>query len=183
MLEHRKRAPDNRRGDDAIENGNSALKPNHFPIVRRRREKVEGPNQTKGQGKQPDRDPDTEAGANQFTALSHLQRERDCGQSADQATDEEGRINSSEQHTTPEAAEDGGEKTMGPAEQDADYERGKGIGNKERPGFGTEKPDGASTGERQDELRCCELNKNNSEDEKQARAAPEDLGLIDPELR
>ena len=86
ILKHRQYTANYCCRNDAIADGESALQSDHSPVVCRRVKPIDRPDQTKRERQQPDREPDTETGANQFAAPSHLQCQRDCSESADQTS-------------------------------------------------------------------------------------------------
>ena len=64
MFKHRQRAADDCCGNDSIADGESALQPDHSPIVSHREKPVDWSDQTKCQRQQPNGEPNTHASAN-----------------------------------------------------------------------------------------------------------------------
>ena len=182
MLEDRQSAAHDHGRDDSVADGKSALHADHAPIVRHRRKEIDRADEPKGERQQPNGEPDAEAGANQFAAPPHLQGEIDGGESADQATDQERRIDRSEKDAAPETDEDGGVKSVIAPQQNAEDQRRERIGRDQHAHFRFQKPERAAVAKHQQELGRRELDQNDSENEQDARVLRKCLGLIDPQL-
>ena len=102
LFEHRQRAANQSSSQDSIADGKRALQSDHPPIVGDRRKESNWPNQTKRQRQQPNGKPNSDACADQFAAPSHLQCERDCGESADQTGYQKRGVNWTKQNAAPE---------------------------------------------------------------------------------
>src|SRR6266498_802431 len=128
MFEHRQCAANQSSSQDSVADGKRALQSDHPPVVGDRRKKSNWPNQTKRQRQQPNGNPDSDACPEQFAAPSHLQRERDCGKSADQTGYQKRGVNRTIQDAAPETNKKRGVKAMLATQQNAECERRKGIG-------------------------------------------------------
>ena len=82
-------------------------------------ETIDRADQAERQRQQPDGESDSETRADQFAAASHLQCERDRGESADQTGHQQRRVDFSKQHATPQTDKNCGEETMMATEQHA----------------------------------------------------------------
>src|SRR6266496_5442944 len=112
MFEHGQRAANQSSSQDSIADGKRALQPDHPPVVGDRRKESNWPNETKRQRQQPNGQPYPDACADQFAAPSHLQRERDCGKSADQTGYQKRGVNRTKQDAAPETNKKRGVKTV-----------------------------------------------------------------------
>src|SRR5436190_19737915 len=119
-LQHRQNTAHNRRCDNSVADGKSALQSNHSPIVRRGREKTNWTNVTKGEGQNPNCDADTQPGANELAAATDLQRQINSSESADHSGNEQRRVNFSKENTAPKTDENGRVETVVAAEQDTE---------------------------------------------------------------
>src|SRR5262249_53891300 len=84
ILKHRQRTAYYGPCDDSIADGERALHSEHAPVISRRIKPVNWPNRTERERQKPDCQANTKSSVDQFTAPSHLERERDSRKSADQ---------------------------------------------------------------------------------------------------
>ena len=107
-FEHRDNAADDRGGNNPVADRKSALQSDHRPIICRGRKEIDRADETEGERQNPNRDADTQPGADQFATATHLQRQVNSGESTDHSGDEQRRINFSKKNAAPETDENRG---------------------------------------------------------------------------
>ena len=107
LLQDRQRAADEHRGHDSVADGECTLQTDHTPIVCHGRKEIDWPNEPEGEREQPNGQTNAKTGADEPAATAHLEREINSGESADQTTNEQGRVDRPKENAAPKANENG----------------------------------------------------------------------------
>ena len=85
VLEDWQRAADDHGRDNSVTESKRALHAEHRPIVSHGRKPIDRADESKCERKQPDREPDPNTSANEFTAPTHLHGEVNGGEATNQS--------------------------------------------------------------------------------------------------
>src|SRR4051812_10946703 len=97
MFENRQGAADDHGGDNSVPESKRALYSEHGPVVSHGSEPIDRADESKRECKQPNRESDADTSANEFAAPPHLHGQINRGESADESTNKQGRVNFSKQ--------------------------------------------------------------------------------------
>src|SRR5450432_1062972 len=122
LLEDRQGAAHHHRRHDAVADGERALDSDHRPVGRNRIKEIDRADQSESEREEPDGETNEKAGPNEPAAAAHLLGEQDGGETADQADNQNRRVDLADENAAPKTNEDSAVEAMVTTEQDAEDE-------------------------------------------------------------
>ena len=167
MFDDGQDAADDGGGDNSVSDGVGALQAEHLPVVGLWSEEIDRTDEAESDREQPERESNTESGADQSTASTHLQSEVNRREPTHQSAGKKRRIEVPKKQSRPKTNEDCCVQTVIPSEQDTQHHRRESIRRDQCRTLRAQRGEGGAVAQNENQFRRRQLHQHRSQNQEQ----------------